>query len=245
MTRTLLVCLLLWWPAGANGDQAPSADVEAHLRQATQDLLDAIAPGRVEVWRTLLHDSMIHVDENGIVRGKSELLKELTPLPAGLEGSIRVASFRLALHGDLAVATHEDHERLDYFGQRVATRFRTTDTWLETPAGWRLIASHVMAVLDDPPAARLTAEQLCAYAGTYALTAQISTRITCGSGQLISERTGRAATTYRPETADVFFAPGQPRTRRIFQRDATGAVTGFVDRREGHDIRWRKGVEER
>jgi hypothetical protein len=56
----------------------------------------------------------------------------------------------------------------------------------------------------------------------------------------MSERTGRASTTYYPETADVFFAPGQPRTRRIFQRDATGAVVGFVDRREGHDITWRK-----
>ena len=30
------------------------------------------------------------------------------------------------------------------------------------------------------------------------------------------------------------------RTRRIFQRDSSGAVTGFVDRREGHDIVWRK-----
>ena len=37
---------------------------------------------------------------------------------------------------------------------------------------------------------------------------------------------------------DVFFVPGQPRTRRIFTRDAQGRVDGFVDRREGEDIRW-------
>jgi hypothetical protein len=36
------------------------------------------------------------------------------------------------------------------------------------------------------------------------------------------------------------FSPGQPRTRRVFHRDPSGAVAGFVDRREGHDIAWRK-----
>jgi hypothetical protein len=43
---------------------------------------------------------------------------------------------------------------------------------------------------------------------------------------------------YLPEVLDVFFAPGQPRTRRIFERTAQGEVVSFVDRREGEDIRW-------
>jgi hypothetical protein len=38
----------------------------------------------------------------------------------------------------------------------------------------------------------------------------------------------------------VFFAAGQPRTRRIFVRDAAGRIVGFVDRREGEDVRWTK-----
>jgi len=54
------------------------------------------------------------------------------------------------------------------------------------------------------------------------------------------ERAGRPPVTYRPEVLDVFFAPGQPRTRRIFQRDGSGLVTGFADRREGEDVRWRR-----
>jgi hypothetical protein len=64
--------------------QAPtSSEVENELRQRTQELLDAVAPGRVDVWRRLLHERMIHVDENGIVRTKSELLAEIQPLPTG------------------------------------------------------------------------------------------------------------------------------------------------------------------
>jgi hypothetical protein len=38
----------------------------------------------------------------------------------------------------------------------------------------------------------------------------------------------------------VFFVAGQPRTRKIFQRDAAGKITGFVDRREGIDLVWKK-----
>ena len=221
--------------------QAPtSSDVEKELRQRTQELLDAVAPGRVDVWRSLLHEQMIHVDENGIVRTKSEFLAELQPLPAGLEGTLQIASFRVQVHGDVAVATHEDRETLMYFGQKLDSRFRTTDTWLRTSEGWRLIAAQVLAVPADPPAIQLDAKQLCAYEGVFALTADITATLNCRDGELVAERKGRPAAIYRPETVDAFFSPGQPRTRRIFRRDSSGTITGFVDRREGHDIVWRK-----
>ena len=38
------------------------------------------------------------------------------------------------------------------------------------------------------------------------------------------------------ELADVLFTPGQPRTRKIFQRDAQGKVIGFLSRREERDL---------
>ena len=238
-TGLLLVVTVTSWLLVVQGSTVQSG-VESELRRHTQELLDAIAPGRADVWRTLLHERMIHVDEGGVVRNKSQLLAELQPLPAGLEGRLRVASFEVQIHGDVAVATHEDHEDLTYFGQHLESRFRTLDTWQRTSEGWRLIASQILAVPEDPPAVRLDARQLCAYEGVYTLTAGVTATVRCGKGALSVERTGRPAAVYRPETADVFFAPGQPRTRRIFQRDSSGAVTGFVDRREGHDIVWRR-----
>jgi hypothetical protein len=36
----------------------------------------------------------------------------------------------------------------------------------------------------------------------------------------------------------VLFAPGQPRSRKVFQRDAGGRITGFADRREARDVVW-------
>ena len=86
----------------------------------------------------------------------------------------------------------------------------------------------------------LDAKKLCTYEGVFALTTDVTATVRCSEGALTVERTGRPAAIYRPETEDVFFLAGQPRTRRIFQRDSSGNVTGFVDRREGHDIVWKK-----
>jgi len=235
-----------WWFAASHVSRVPSPpanpspDVEAELRRLTQENLDAIAPGHVEVWRRNLHDKMTHVDENGVVRNKTELLAEFNPLPKGLVGRLKVDKFKVTLDGNVAVATHEDLEHLEYHGQLIISRWRSTDTWVKTGAGWKLIAEQTLAILEDPPAIQLTAQQLCAYAGTYQLTPEITDTMKCSDGRLTGTRTGRPEVTYRPEVVDVFFAPGKPRTRRIFLRDSAGTVTGFADRREGIDVRWTK-----
>jgi hypothetical protein len=222
------------------GPSTPPSNTEAELRRITQELMDAIAPGNADVWRRYLHENVIHLDENGIVRDKAQLLKELTPLPAGLVGRIEVDRYQVRLQGDTAVAAGEMQEYLDYHGQSLRTRFRFLDTWTRTREGWRLIAEHTSAVLKDPPAVRLTRDELCAYAGLYQLTPAITTIVRCTDTGLTSERTGRPAATYLAEVRDVFFIAGQPRTRRIFLRDAIGKVVAFVDRREGEDVRWQR-----
>jgi hypothetical protein len=134
------------------GPTTTPSDTEAELRRITQELMDAVAPGRTDVWRRYLHEDVIHLDENGVVREKAALLEELTPLPAGLVGRIEVDRYQARLHGDTAVAAGEVQEYLEYHGQSLRTRFRFLDTWVRTPEGWRLIAGHTSAVLKDPPA---------------------------------------------------------------------------------------------
>jgi len=242
IARHVLVCILfiLAVPALVGPSTSPS-DTEAELRRMTQELFDAIAPGNAGLWRRYLHENFLHLDENGVVRDKAAFLQEITPLPAGLVGRIEVDRYQVRLHGDTAVAAGEVQEYLDYHGQSLRTRFRFVDTWIRTAEGWRLIAEHTSAVLKDPPAIRLTRDELCGYAGLYRLTPDITTIVRCTDDGLTSERTGRPAATYLPEVRDVFFIAGQPRTRRIFLRDATGKVAAFVDRREGEDVRWQRG----
>ena len=91
-----------------------------------------------------------------------------------------------------------------YFGQLLRNRFRMTDTWRRTSAGSRLQGSQVLAVRQDPPAATL-----CAYAGRYVLTPEISVTVRCDGNGLVFEHAGRPDRTFLPELKYQFFEPGQ------------------------------------
>lgn len=225
------------------GSPTPSC-AESELRQRTQELLDAVAPGDVGVWRTRLHERMVHVDENGIVRDKAALLAELRPLPAGLKGSLRVASFLVQRHGEVAVATHEDREDLIYFGQTLRSRFRTTDTWLCTEHGWRLIGAQVLAVPEDPPPVKLSATELCAYEGRYALTREVTATVRAKTGSFTSNApagpqpctgrrpptcSSRRASRVRGESSSAT-PPERSRGSSIGARDTTSPGGSFSDR---------------
>jgi hypothetical protein len=236
-TFVLTVALALAFPLVA---QSP---VEAELKRITNELLDAIAPGDVAVWKKYTHEQLVYSTEANEVLTKAQLIEQLKPLPKGLVGDLEVGEFKVALHGNVAVATYVADEKLDYFGQMIESQFRTTDTWLKTEEGWRLIATQVLAILADPPSIALSRETLCGYNGTYRLTKDIATTLTCTDDGLRSERTDRKPVVQKAEVRDVFFTPGQPRTRRVFLRNERGEITGFADRREGHDIVWKKVVE--
>jgi hypothetical protein len=237
MTRLLGFIAFAWVGLGvSHAATQPSAEVE--LRKAVQEMLDAIAPGNADVWKRYLHERVLLVDENGTVRTKSEMLAEFSPLPPGLVGRLALDKFKIEQYGAVAVLAYEAQEHLDYHGQTLQSRYRINDTWLKTAQGWQLLSEQVAAVLKDPPAVKLTQQQLCEYSGTYSLTAEIVTTIRCTADGLTAQRSGRQPAAYLAEVKDVFFVAGQPRTRRIFVRDAPGKVVAFVDRREGEDIRW-------
>jgi len=232
-----LILFVAGWATAAHA--ADPSPVESELRRDTQALLDAIAPGDVAVWDRLLDSRAIQVDEDDTVRTKPQILADLKPLGPGLTGNLQIDDFRVAFYDDVAVVTHEDKEYLDYHGQVLHSRFRMTDTWRKTPEGWRLLGEQVLAVPQDPPSVPFDTVA-CAYAGRYGLTDDIVATISCRGDMLAVERAGRPVRTFLAETPDVFFEPGFPRTRRIFQRDAGGHVTGFVDRREERDIAWKR-----
>lgn len=236
-SRALRFVVLLVAGVGV-AHSATQSSAEGELRKAVQEMLDAIAPGNAEVWKRYLDERVVLVDENGVVRTKSQLLAEFSPLPPGLVGNLALDKFKMEQHGDVAVLAYEAQEHLEYHGQTLASRYRINDTWLKTRQGWQLLSEQVAAVLKDPPSMKLTRQQLCEYNGTYSLTAEITTTISCTADGLTAERSGRKPSPYLAEVEDVFFVAGQPRTRRIFVRDAQRKVVAFVDRREGEDIRW-------
>ena len=221
----------------ASSDRSRDENV---LRNYTQQLLDAIAPGDKAPWEKLLAPTFLRMNEEGKVETKAQLLNELDPLPPGLNGRLRIDTFQVSFDHDLAVVAHEDQEELDYHGQTLRSRFRSFDMWRRTSAGWRLVGQHTAAVLKDPPAMAVSWRDSCEYAGTYRLAASIDLTIHCTPTGLVASRNGRPDVPYRMEIPDLFFSPGQPQTRRIFLRNGHSGISGFVDRREGEDIHWNK-----
>jgi ketosteroid isomerase-like protein len=226
--------------ASAGASVLAQDDIAAVLKAQTQELLNAVTSGDPRVWDRYLDPNVLYLAEDGTRKSKADLLKEITPLPKGISGALTVANFEVRLHGDTAIATHDDLEDEDYFGHTLKAEYRTTDTWRRTPQGWKLIASQVHAQLIDPAAIQVAAAKLDEYVGAYRLNADITYTIRRQGDALSGERTGRPTQMLKMEASDVMFVPGQPRSRKVFLRSADGRVTGFVDRREGRDIPWKK-----
>jgi hypothetical protein len=218
--------------------RAASHDVAAILQKQTQELFDALVPGSASVWERYLDADISMTTEDGELLHKSQLVSQIKPFPEGVSGNIKVTDFKVTVHGTVAVATHVEDESENYHGHQLHCQYRTTDTWVQTSAGWRLLASQVLALRTDPPAINLTAQQAEAYVGRYSLSPEIAYDIRFKNGQLEGQQTGRKPEVLRAEVADVLFVPGQPRYRKVIQRDAAGRITGLAERREAWDLVW-------
>jgi hypothetical protein len=233
----LLAAILLQAPARAQTQtEAPSA----LLRAKDQALLDAIAPGDRKVWDSALAGDAIYVDESGTILNRAEFLKELAPLPSGSSGTLQIIAYQAHISADLATVIHTDDEQENYHGQMLHAQYLMTETWRRESGEWKLYLVHAYAVLKDPPAIALPEKALQEYVGRYSGGSDLVFLIQWDGKQLVGGRSGRLLKPLQPEIKDVFFVPGDPRIRKIFQRDTTGKITGFVERRESWDIVWRR-----
>src|SRR6266567_4522213 len=232
MLISLLLALLLAGSqqGGTSSSQAnvssPLPDATKLLRAKDQALLDAIAPGDVKTWDAAMAEGAIYVDENGQIMQRAEFLKQLTPLPAGASGTIKISDYSASLHENVGTVIHTDDEEENYHGEMLHARYLTTETWQNTGGDWKLLLVHVYAVLHDPPEQKLNAQELDTYVGKYTA-GDLTYTIRREGDHLVGEREGRPSAKLSAELRDVFFVAGQPRTRKIFQYDASGKVTGF------------------
>lgn len=238
----LLSCVLYGAPVSATPQataKTPDKPVEV-LRAKDQALLDAVTNGDRKVWDAALAADAIYVDENGAIIHRAEFLEQIAPLPAGISGKLVIASYSAQLDGDVAYVIHTDDEEETFHGQVLHAQYLTTETWRCEGSDWKLHLAHTYAVLKDPPAISLPAAQMQEYAGRYSGAPDLAYIIKWDGKQLTGGREGRELKPLRVEVRDVLFAPGQDRIRKIFQRDATGKISQFVDRRESWDLVWRR-----
>ena len=182
-----------------------------------------------------------HLRGGGRQHENGTLLEELRPLPKSVWGKLRVTKFCAVVHGSTAVTNYVADEDKGYFGQTIHARYLATDTWLQSPDGWRLVATQVTALRDDPPAITLPASKLDDYVGVYTpLTPEVTYAIRRSSDGLTGERTGQQTRTTQGRGRGLSVRSRPTAASQDLQRDGAGRVTGFVERRETWDIVWRR-----
>ena len=225
---------------GSAGNDAANATVE-QLKRATQELLDAIAPGDVAVWQRYLAEDCIYTDEEGNVKTKQDLLKELKPLPKGYLGSIKMGEPKVLARENVIVLSRRDREELELYGQKLVTDFYSTDTWAKSQDGqWRLVAAQVMAIPNERKPIAVGPKKLDEYVGQYQLAPDVIYNVTREGDKLFGQRTGRAKEDLLPLYADTFYRKGVWRGEKVFERDDKGRIVRMLDRRENNDLVWRK-----
>ncbi len=233
-----LLALLLAVNTPASSDANNS--VTTTLRAKDQALLDAIAPGTKKVWEDALASEAVYVDESGMILDRKAFLDQLTPLPAGASGKLEIANYQAHVSGDLATVIHLDNEQETYHGQNLTAQYLTTETWRRDGDEWKLYLIHTYAVLKDPPTITLPEKELRQYVGEYSAAPDLTYVIRFDGQRLVGGKKGTSPKPLDVEVRDVLFVPGQPRIRKIFQRNESGKITGFVDRRESWDLVWKK-----
>lgn len=218
----------------------PATDLTQELRTRDQELLDAIAPGDTKVWDAALAADAIYVDENGEVINRADFLAQLQPLPQGVSGKITISAYSARQSGDVATVVHTDDEEETYHGQHLTAQYLMSETWQRQNGVWKLLLVHAYSVLKEPKFIVVSPTELDAYAGRYTAAPDLVYTIKREGDHLTGEREGRPTVALKAEVRDVFFVSGQLRTRKIFERDSVGRVIGFVDRREGSDLVWKR-----
>ena len=166
---------------------------------------------------------------------RAAFLKELKPLPAGASGNIRISEYKAVFHGDTALVWQRADESETYHGAALKAQYLLTESWRREGGAWKLAMVHTYVVAADPPAVQLPAAMLQAYVGTYRLN-DLTYTVRMEADHLTGQQSGGGVHPLLAELPDVLFIAGRPRVRMIFQRDAGGRVTGFIDRREAEDL---------
>ena len=225
--------------AAAASANAPAERIaQDELVRRTQELYDALTSGNKEPWQKYFAEDSTFSDEKGRTLDKAGLLADITPLPAGYSGTIKIVNPKSIIHGDAAILSYDANETEEIFGQKMWARYHVTDTWLRRDNQWQIIASQAHRYYEDPAVGKAEPKKLPDYVGRYELAPDQTRTVSLDGDKLIIERKGKKEELL-PETSDLFFRKGVE-GRILFRRNDEGKVDAIIDRRNNEDVIWRK-----
>jgi len=214
---------------------------QEELVRRTQELYDAVAFANQAPWKKYFADDCIFADEKGRVFDKSKLVADITPLPVGYSGTIKIENAQSRIIGNTAILSYDADETETIFGQKLKARYHVTDTWLRRNDNWKIIASQAHRYYEDPAIGTADPKKFADYIGTYELAPGQTRSIIAEGDRLFVERNGKKEQLL-PETSEIFFRKGIE-GRILFRYASTGKVDTLIDRRNNEDVIWRKTTE--
>jgi len=209
------------------------------LVRRTQELVDAVAVGNRVPWARYFAEDAMYFDEKGRSMDKAALVADITPLPKGYSGNIKVVKPQSRMIGQTAILSYDLDETEIIYGQEEKARYHETDTWMLRDGQWQIVAGQVLRYYEDPAPGKMDPARLNDYVGTYQLVAGITLTVSRDGDKLYSKRGERPQELLVPETCDLFFHPGAE-GRRLFRRNQSGKVDALIDRRNNEDVMWKK-----
>ena len=218
-----------------------AADVpitQDELVRRTQELYDSLVTGDQAPWKKHFADDCMFADEKGRFFDKPKLIADITPLPTGYSGTIKIENVHSRIIGNTAALSYDADETETIFGQNLKARYHITDTWLQRNGNWQIIASQAHRYYEDPALGTADPKKFSDFIGTYELAPGQTRFVTDEGDKLFVERKGKKEELL-PETAELFFRKGVE-GRILFHYGANGKVDTLIDRRNNEDVIWKK-----
>jgi hypothetical protein len=224
--------------------QVKNEITQDELVRRTQELFDSVAAGDQTPWKKYFADDSIYFDEKGRNMNRSALVADITPLPNGYSGNIKVGKAESRIEGNVAILSYDLDEKETVFGQDMTARYHGTDTWMRRNGRWQIIAGQIFRYYEDPAPGKVDSAKFFEYVGTYELAPGNQLTISIDSAstsdkQLYRQRGNQPKGQLIPEAPDIFFRKGIE-GRILFRHDDLGKVDALIDRRNNEDVVWKK-----
>ena len=219
---------------------APKAVItQSELTRRSQELFDAVAIGDQTPWKKYIADDATYFDEKGRKMNKATLVADVTPLPAGYSGTIKVTNVQSHIENNVAIMSYDEDETEIVHGQNLTARYHETDTWMYRNGQWQIVAGQVLRYYEDPAPGKVDTRKFSEYVGTYEIVPGQELTISADGGHLFRQKGDQAKGELIPEATDIFFRKGIE-GRILFRHDDHGKVDALIDRRNNEDIVWKK-----
>lgn len=216
----------------AQASAAPASVVKT-LHANDELLLTAIHRGDRDTWTRLTTSDFMYVEEGQVSR-REQFLSELEE--DGLAPLI-IRNYEVKIIGDTAQVFHQDDVPSRPGADTKNAHLLMTETWQLVDGEWRLRIVHTDRIRINPAPVSLSPRQIDELVGTYR-NVDATYVIRRKDKQILGGKPGEPLIELKAEARDVLFQPNNVYARRVFQRDASGNVTGFIYRNENTDRPW-------